>query len=212
MASEGILVVTVAAVGVLHTMVPDHWAPIVVVARKRGWSPARAARAGALAGIGHVVTTLALGAVVWVAGVALAVRYAQLVSLASGIALIVFGAWIAYTGWRELREAGGSSLFSHAHLHAHADGTRHVHWHEHVEPHSESEAAVHEHEHAIAGRTSLLLILGSSPMVEGIPAFFAASTKGAPVLGVMAFVFALSTIATYALMSALGTRSVERTS
>jgi hypothetical protein len=34
-------------------------------------------------------------------------------------------------------------------------------------------------------------------MIEGIPAFFAASTKGAPLLGVMAVVFALSTIATY---------------
>lgn len=31
-----LLVVTVGAVGVLHTLVPDHWAPIVILARQRG--------------------------------------------------------------------------------------------------------------------------------------------------------------------------------
>jgi hypothetical protein len=30
-----LLVATVAAVGVLHTLVPDHWAPIVVVGRQK---------------------------------------------------------------------------------------------------------------------------------------------------------------------------------
>jgi hypothetical protein len=51
-------------------------------------------------------------------------------------------------------------------------------------------ASLHVHEHAVAGRTALLLILGSSPMVEGIPAFFAASTYGVPLLATMAAVFA----------------------
>jgi hypothetical protein len=31
-----LLVLTVATVGVLHTMVPDHWAPIIVLARRQG--------------------------------------------------------------------------------------------------------------------------------------------------------------------------------
>ena len=43
-------------------------------------------------------------------------------------------------------------------------------------------------------RTALLLILGSSPMVEGIPAFFAASRYGVALLVLMAVVFAASTI------------------
>ncbi len=43
----------------------------------------------------------------------------------------------------------------------------------------------------------MLLILGSSPMVEGIPAFFAASLYGVGLLAVMAVVFAASTMVTY---------------
>ena len=56
---------------------------------------------------------------------------------------------------------------------------------------------LHAHRHKTTGRTALLLILGSSPMVEGIPAFFAASRYGVGQLAAMATLFAVSTIATY---------------
>ncbi len=51
---------------------------------------------------------------------------------------------------------------------------------------------------------ALMLILGSSPMIEGIPAFFAASKYGVQQLAVMALVFAVSTIATYVGLVLLG--------
>jgi|ERR1700736_3421609 len=63
-----LLISTVAAVGVLHTLVPDHWAPIVVLGRQQGWSVSRTARAAAIAGFGHVTTTLLLGIVLWAVG------------------------------------------------------------------------------------------------------------------------------------------------
>lgn len=212
-----ILVATVAAVGILHTLVPDHWAPIVVIARQRGWSVPRTARAAALAGLGHVTSTLILGALLWVAGAALAARYAHLVSLVAAIALIAFGLWIAYSGWKEARsELGhGHEHFGHAHSHLHDDGTEHAHWHAHHEHdwHVSGGAAVaHAHEHRTSGYASVVLILGSSPMIEGIPAFLSASTRGAPLLGVMAIVFAISTIATYVLLSVAALRGVQQTS
>ncbi len=216
----GLLVATVAAVGVLHTLVPDHWAPIVVLARQQGWSIVRTARSAALAGLGHVTTTLLLGALLWAVGAALAQQYAHLVSLASAIALVVFGLWIAFSGWREVRgnDGGhhGDSHFEHAHLHTHEDRLEHVHWHEHHEgdrhhaPGGVDE--LHTHEHAVAGRTALLLILGSSPMVEGIPVFLRASTKGPLLLAIMALVFAFATIGTYILMCVAGVRGLQRTS
>lgn len=212
-----LLVATVAAVGVLHTLVPDHWAPIVVLGRQQGWSPARTARAAALAGLGHVTTTLALGLLLWVVGATLAVHYARLVNVGAAAALLAFGAWIAYGGWRELRsgDAHEHSTRGHAHQHRHADGLQHVHWHEHHEADwhvVDGGALLHEHDHAAAGRTALLLVLGSSPMVEGIPAFFAASPYGAPLLGVMAVVFAAATIATYVGVSAAGLAGLQRVS
>jgi hypothetical protein len=38
---ELLLVGAVATVGVLHTMVPDHWVPITLITRQRGWSKSR---------------------------------------------------------------------------------------------------------------------------------------------------------------------------
>ncbi len=211
------LIVAVGAVGVLHTIVPDHWAPIVVLAREQGWSAGRIARAAAIAGLGHVTTTLLLGALLWIVGAALAVRYVHLVSSVSAIALIAFGLWIAYAAWKETREDGhGTAHHGHAHLHRHDGGLEHVHWHEHhrEEFHAvDSGAAVlHRHEHGATGRMALLLILGSSPMIEGIPAFFNASTKGPALLGVMAIVFAVSTIVTYVVMCVAGLRGLQKTS
>ena len=53
-----LLVGTVATVGVLHTMVPDHWLLITVVARQRGRSKRQMAQAALQAGTGHVLSTL----------------------------------------------------------------------------------------------------------------------------------------------------------
>ncbi|HEY5071164.1 MAG TPA: hypothetical protein VII63_03950, partial [Caulobacteraceae bacterium] len=61
-----LLVGAVAGVGVLHTMVPDHWVPITLIARQRGWSRAATARAALVAGTGHVLSTLAIALVVWI--------------------------------------------------------------------------------------------------------------------------------------------------
>lgn len=179
--SQALLVAAVAVVGVLHTAVPDHWAPIALLARKHHWNTVKTAQTAAIAGLGHVTSTLLIALIVWGAGAALAVRFAHLVSAFSSIALIGFGLWIAIGSWREMRAHA-----AHGHEHAHDD--------------------VKEG----SSRTALLLILGSSPMVEGIPAFFAAGRFGAPLLGVMALVFALSTILTYVILCVVSASGIQR--
>ena len=181
--SAALLVLAVAIVGVLHTAVPDHWAPIALLARQHRWSSAKTARTAAIAGLGHVLSTLLIAVIVWIAGAALAVRFGHLVSVLSSIALIGFGFWIAIGSWREL----------HGHAHPH--------------PHEEEPASqIREG----SSRTALLLILGSSPMVEGIPAFFAAGRYGAPLLGLMAVVFGLSTIVTYIVLCVTSASGIQR--
>jgi nickel/cobalt transporter (NicO) family protein len=49
-------------------------------------------------------------------------------------------------------------------------------------------------------------------MIEGLPAFFAASTYGAALIGVMAGVFALATIATYVTVSSFAIAGLQRVS
>ena len=365
---ELLLVWAVAAVGVLHTAVPDHWVPITLIARQRGWSMAETARASLMAGTGHVVSTLIIAAVVWLAGVAVATRFGEVVDTAASVALILFGGWIAVSAWRELdcghgrghrhghrhnhardvaplggdgihgpelrrvdtghgellisiceagapprfritaadaeqvrvetmRAEGGRQVFlfeqhgtywesveeipephsfevaislshgghahrvetrfaehedghghhhdhghdhehhasdpardplyaplradtatltRHAHLHRHRSGPAHAHWHDHL-PETEhaieaalGEPLLHEHRHKLTGRTALLVILGSSPMVEGIPAFFAAAKYGIGLILVMSLVFALSTIATYVALCVYSAAGLQR--
>jgi ABC-type nickel/cobalt efflux system permease component RcnA len=208
---QALLVSAAVAVGVLHTMVPDHWAPLALIARQRGWSLARTARAAALAGVGHTVSTLAIAVVVWFAGVAAAARLGNLVETLVSVALISFGTWTAIAALREMRTQSG-----HAHLHRHEDGLEHVHWHDHVieEMHDAADVdtarpPLHSHEHSTSSRTALVLILGSSPMVEGIPAFFAAAKYGAPLLAIMSVAFAAATIGTYVILSVASVASLK---
>src|ERR1700730_10104607 len=92
---ELLLVGAVATVGVLHTMVPDHWVPITLIARQRGWSKSETAWASLQAGTGHVLSTLLIAVVIWLAGVAVAERYGHIVDTVSSLALIAFGGWFA---------------------------------------------------------------------------------------------------------------------
>ncbi|HEV3141951.1 MAG TPA: hypothetical protein VGY57_15605 [Vicinamibacterales bacterium] len=201
LAPEVLLVLAVGAVGVLHTIVPDHWAPITLIARQRGWTRAQTARAALQAGTGHVVSTLAIGLVVWIAGVAFATRFGQVVSTLSSLALIAFGLWIAISSWLELRAHDAHSAeHEHAHPHGHSDS--HNQTHSHDDAHSQKRDA--------SSRTALLLILGSSPMIEGIPAFFAAVKYGPALIAIMSVVFAISTIATYVALTVTSTAGLQK--
>ena len=109
-----LLVAAVATVSVLHTIVPDHWVPITLIARQRGWSKSETARVALQAGTGHVLSTLLIALVVWLAGVAFAERFGHIVDTVSSLALIAFGGWFAVSAWRDLRMHGG-----HGHSHSH---------------------------------------------------------------------------------------------
>jgi hypothetical protein len=199
MNAAAMLIATVGAVGVLHTLVPDHWLPIALLARQRGWNARQTASAALTAGLGHTISTLLLGALVWGVGALAAQRFGYAVSYVSSAALIVFGAWIAIGAAREQQHG-------HRHVHQHADGMVHAHYHLHDNGES------HDHEHTVSGRTSLLLILGSSPMIEGIPAFFAAGRYGTATLSVMAIVFAAATILTYVCVTVSSFAALDRLS
>jgi ABC-type nickel/cobalt efflux system permease component RcnA len=309
--SAALLVGVVLVVGILHTIVPDHWVPITLIARQRGWTRGQTARAALLAGTGHVVTTLILAAVVWLAGVAVAAKFGHLVDTISSLALVAFGLWIAISSWLELRSGDGHGHSHGPHGHTHdfshlagpSDSVDSIHgpelqrmygkhgilelsiyefgqpprfrftatrpetvqmvtvetlleddarqsfafarrgeyWEsldDIPEPHGfeinvivnhdghahsyQTVFAEHEHHHddhehhdhvAVrkpSSRTALLLILGSSPMVEGIPAFFAAGKYGVGLILLMAFVFAASTILVYVVLCVYSTDRLQR--
>jgi ABC-type nickel/cobalt efflux system permease component RcnA len=194
-APQFLLVGAVGSVGVLHTIVPDHWFPITVMARQRGWSKSETARVALKAGTGHVVSTLVIAMLVWVAGAAAARRFGSALDTATSLALVGFGLWIAV-----------SACIAQHHKHAHPDRHgSHAPGHEHHEG-----GSGHSPPHGQKSRTALMLILGSSPMVEGIPAFFAAGKYGLPLIVAMSLVFAVSTILTYVVLCVFSTAGLRR--
>ena len=170
--AELLLIGAVLAIGVFHTMVPDHWLPIVLMARQRKWSTQKTALAALQAGTGHVVSTLLIAVLFWGAGAAFATRFSGWVETATSVALVGFGLWVAIGAWREM--------------------------------HKQS------HDTKTGSRIALLLILGSSPMIEGIPAFFAAGQYGLWLLIIMALVFAAATISTYILFSVYSAKGLKQ--
>jgi ABC-type nickel/cobalt efflux system permease component RcnA len=297
---ELLLVGAVAGVGVLHTIVPDHWVPITLIARQEGWTRAQTARRSFWAGMGHVLSTLLIAMVVWIAGAAFAQRFGHYVDTAASLALMGFGGWIAISALLEMRNGGHGHSHGHSLFHgpvggvhgmelqkvetghgplqlsifddgmpprfrltgAHDDtvtvttlreggarqdfamANRGNYWEsvdEIPEPHQFSVAIAtkhgghshtydaffteHSHGHGdhnhgsdrddqkrTSSRTALLLILGSSPMVEGIPAFFAAGKYGIGLILVMSLVFGVTTIATYIVLCVYSAAGLNRVS
>jgi ABC-type nickel/cobalt efflux system permease component RcnA len=160
-----------------------------------------------IAGTGHVLSTLAIAAVVWIAGVAFAQKFGGWVNTIASLALVLFGSWIAISALFEMRR-GGHDHGEHGHSHGHDHGHRHSHGHD-GEDHGDHE---HGPKHVAGRRTALLFILGSSPMVEGIPAFFAASRYGPALVIAMSLLFAASTIATYVILCVASVAGLERVS
>jgi len=92
-------------------------------------------------------------------------------------------------------------------MHAHAFATAHP-----ITAAIKSDPPLHDHGHQATGRGALLIILGSSPMIEGIPAFFAASKLGVGQIVLMSILFAASTIATYVALCVSSVAGLERAS
>jgi len=143
--SEGILLLcaTAASVGFVHTIVgPDHYLPFVAMSRVGGWSLKKTVVVTVLCGIGHVLSSVALGLI----GIAFGVAVLKLENIESfrgdlaGWLLLAFG--LVYFVWGVRRAIRNKP---HTHRHLHADGTWHSHEHRHAGEH------VHAHEHAPAG-------------------------------------------------------------
>lgn len=127
-----ILLFTAATIAFLHTILgPDHYVVFTAMGKARGWSLSKTLRVTVFCGLGHVLSSVVLGAIGLVLG-------AQLLSLTAieglrgnlaGWVLLAFG--LMYFAWG-LRQAGRSRTHSHAHVH---DDVVHVHEHNHREEH-----------------------------------------------------------------------------
>ena len=195
------LLFAAAAIAVTHTALgPDHYLPFIMLARSRGWSPARAALITAVCGVGHVISSLLLGGV----GVALGIGVGRLEHWESGRGslaawcLIAFG--LAYAAWgirKAYRRRRG--LDPHVHddgVHLHAGGNR-----------------PHRHAHSVGSRTTfwaLFVIFVLGPCEPLIPLFVLPASRGRWGLAVVtALVFSVVTVGAMVGMTLAGLAGVR---
>jgi nickel/cobalt transporter (NicO) family protein len=217
--SVALLILAAATVAILHSILPDHWVPLAVVARAERWGIGRVARLSALASAGHVLTSVVLGGVIAVVGLQfqrqIDVQQGHLV----GAVLIITG--VAFLVW-------GLTGHGHSHHHAeHTHGDAEAHEHDDGE-HSHDDDAVPSHidpTTTIAGerttdqqgtsappsgarRLAAIVVpfgIAASPDLTILPVALAASAvNGLTVAGVLV-VFAAVTMATFVGLTMLAT-------
>ena len=116
------------AMGFIHTILgPDHYVPFVMLAKAEGWSQARTGVVSFLSGLGHVMGSVVIAAVLIATGVALSswehTSWGFLHALRGNLAawaLAGFGGLYAVWGvWRALRHGGHGHSHGHSHDHSH---------------------------------------------------------------------------------------------
>lgn len=135
--SLAVLLLGSATVAVVHSILPDHWVPLAVVARTQRWSLLRVGRISALAAGGHVLASLALAGLVALVGL----RFQREINTQQGH---IVGAVLVLTGIGFLVWG----LFGHGHAHSHAEGGHDHESHGHgPEDHDPHEHELHDHDH-----------------------------------------------------------------
>jgi nickel/cobalt transporter (NicO) family protein len=95
------LAVTALTIGTLHTLAgPDHYLPFVAIAKARDWTMLKTINVVALCGLGHVLSSIAIGFIGIAAGIALSGienvegtrgNIAAWLLLAFGLAYLIWG-------------------------------------------------------------------------------------------------------------------------
>ena len=173
-------------IGMQHALEADHVGAVASMAARES-SPRRLIFQGAVWGLGHTVTLLALGGLLIALGTAVPAETAALLEALVGVMLIGLGVHVLYGLLRDR---------IHFHSHHHTDGQHHIHAHSHRHSNDHTAPEAHEHAHGFPARA---LVVGLMHGLAGSAALIvlAAGAFHSPVM-------AFSYIGLFGLGSILG--------
>ena len=185
-----VLLATALGIGVFHTLIGvDHTLPFVVIGRARGWSLRKVLGITALCGIGHVLSSVVLGAVG--IGVGVAIERLEWIEGTRGTvaAWLLIGFGLLYAARALYRLSRGRE---HAHVHVHDDGVVHSHRHSHSRP---DHLHVHGADPGRATAWALFVVFLLGPCEPLIPLLMAPAALHNPLwVALVVGVFALATL------------------
>ena len=133
-----VLLWTAAVLGFLHTVLgPDHYVPFVMMAKAQKWSRLKTVVVTSLCGLGHVGSSVAIGAMLAAAGMAFSEwkgsEWAAWHNTRGSLAAwLLIGVGVAFFIWGVIRALRGHT---HTHPHVHEAEMVHVHQHDHTGEH-----------------------------------------------------------------------------
>lgn len=179
-----------AGVGFGHAVLPDHWVPLAVLGRARRYPLSKIARLSGLAGVGHVLLSILLGAVIIAVGL-------QFRSAVSSVQDTIIGCLLIATG------IGFGALQATGHGHHHDHDDHHHGHHDHHRDHEDRHHAGHDHRgpgerSGVAGLAAIMVPFGAaaSPDLTILPVFLAATTAGVATAVGSVVIFGAVTIGT----------------
>lgn len=209
--SLAVLVAATVSTAVVHTLIPDHWLPFVLVARSRKWETRVTLLLTAGSALLHVSVSVGLGLAARFVGhgAETAVGLGESIERWAGGILVVFG--LAYAGWF-LRRGGHQHHFGmHPH---HEPGVAHPPSNRH--PHDLAPSAAGAPggnappRNGIRSGLALAAIVGFNPCVLVIPYIYLAGAMGTLPLALVSAAFAISTIACMVVLAMLGLKGTAR--
>lgn len=208
------------AVAFLHAAIPTHWLPFVVAARAQHWTKPKTLAVTGVAGLGHVLFTIALGVLVLWGGMAINSRIGKLFPLIAGGALIALGLFYLL---RQLRGTGHSHLFGghsyhhHQHEHEHDSHDHHTHRHAHADEHLSQDDDIASIEERWSHRRSdwvviagLFALLTFSPCEAFLPVFLMGARYGWIGFALLSATLAIATVAGMVVFTWLTLAGVEK--
>ena len=126
-----LLLAAASAVAILHSILPDHWVPLAVVARTQRWSILHVIRVTLLASLGHVITSLILGGIIALIGLQFQREIETQQGHIVGVVLILTGIIFLIWGLVGHGPHGHHHDEDHPHAHDHSFGDDHHHQHDH---------------------------------------------------------------------------------
>jgi len=99
------------ALSVLHALIPNHWLPVLAIAKKENWSVNKTTKVTFIAGLAHALSTVLIGFIIGVAGIQLAANMGYFTAYVAPSILIALGVFFIYQ----------HHIHKHFHLHRHKE-------------------------------------------------------------------------------------------
>lgn len=169
----------------IHALIPNHWLPVIAIARTEGWSIRRSVWAAVITGAAHTLSTIFIGIAVGLAGYKLSASYEVISGKVAPSILMGLGIIYILMDFRSNRHHG------HSHLKAGLDGkkTGKSTW--------------------IAILTSLSVAMFLTPCVEIEAYYFQAGTIGWPGIFIVSATYLVITILVMMALVYLGIRGTS---